>query len=259
MSDDLERSLPSTRGEGPSPAFVDSLRERIIAESPGAQRRDEPPLTNIEFLPLKEQRMSNLRMVIVGLAAAAIVVVAGFIATGTGADGDNQLIADKPDDSTSTTAAPTTSTTAATTTSTTAAVDRVTIEGTIDVDLVDGELIDGTGTGTFVVTEGAETLGCSSGTIEEVYFFQAQVTRVMTCTSGTRAGAFTIGANGQMDGSLSEWEIEAATGDFVGLSGSGPYDGRDVFLDEESFGNPIYVWVPQSEYSDSMTGSIDFE
>ena len=90
------------------------------------------------------------------------------------------------------------------------------------------------------------------------YSFQASVDKVMTCTSGARTGTFTVSAGiGPPFGG--SWEVTDATGDFVGLSGSGAYYGRDIYLDETNFSNPIYVFVQESEYSDTNTGTIEFD
>ncbi len=71
----------------------------------------------------------------------------------------------------------------------------MTIEGSTDVDLVDGELVVGSG----------------SGVVE----------KVMTCISGAKTGTFTISSTTQTTGG--GWQITDATGDFVGLSGTGAY------------------------------------
>ncbi|MGI9608302.1 MAG: pyridoxal phosphate-dependent decarboxylase family protein, partial [Acidimicrobiales bacterium] len=137
-------------------------------------------------------------------------------------------------------------------------VGDVTIETSISVDLVEGERVDGTGSGTFAVTGGAGSLGCSAGTVAEVYSFQVSVEKVMTCTGGPRAGTFTISAGGALPGgAASTWEIVDSTGDFAGLTGSGPYLGRDVELDETT-ANPIYVFASVSEYTDEIVGTIEF-
>jgi hypothetical protein len=134
----------------------------------------------------------------------------------------------------------------------------VTIETTISVDFAEGERVVGTGSGTFVVTNGAGSLGCSAGTVEETYSFQLVVDKVLTCTSGPRAGTLTLNAGGNPVGnSVSDWQVSDATGDFAGITGSGPYTGRAVEQDETG-SNPIYVFETVSEYTDEIVGTIQF-
>jgi hypothetical protein len=45
-------------------------------------------------------------------------------------------------------------------------------------------------------------------------------------------------------------------GDFVGLTGSGPYYGRDVVTDETT-PNPIYVFETVDAYTDEIIGTIE--
>ncbi|MGI9610653.1 MAG: hypothetical protein ACR2NL_10220 [Acidimicrobiia bacterium] len=131
---------------------------------------------------------------------------------------------------------------------------RVTIETTINVDLVEGERVVGTGSGSFEVTDGAGFLGCTAGTVQESYSFQVSVDKILTCVSGERTGTFTISGGGQVN----LWDIEDATGDFVGLSGSGAYHGRGIYLDETE-PNPIYVFEVRESYTDTITGQMTFE
>jgi hypothetical protein len=135
---------------------------------------------------------------------------------------------------------------------------NVTIEGTIDIEVVEGERVVGSGSGSFVVTSGADFLGCTAGTIEETYRFQAQVDKVMTCTSGPSVGTFTISAGGgtAILNAGGSWDVGGATGDFVGLTGSGPYYGRDVVTDETA-PNPIYVFETVDAYTDEIIGTIE--
>lgn len=82
-----------------------------------------------------------------------------------------------------------------------------------------------TQTGSFVVDEGAELLGCSSGSLWQRGGPQG-VTNTFTCEDGDREGTFTFnwtivdGAKGpgQDNG---PWSVLAATGDFVSLAGDG--------------------------------------
>lgn len=76
--------------------------------------------------------------------------------------------------------------------------------------------------GTFDVTEGADLLGCSSGTFVDEFVAEDSVLKIMTCTSGDNAGTFTTDFD--PDG---PWSIVEPTGDFVGLTGSGDFSNVD--------------------------------
>jgi hypothetical protein len=86
--------------------------------------------------------------------------------------------------------------------------------------------------GTFEVTEGADTLGCSSGTWEDARNDEAgdlqSVSKFMTCSKGD-TGTFTINYvpggydSGQSGSSDGPWHIEDATADFTGLQGEGDH------------------------------------
>jgi hypothetical protein len=78
--------------------------------------------------------------------------------------------------------------------------------------------------GTFEVTEGADTLGCSNGTSVDTLDGATQdLIKVMTCSDGT--GTFTAYidtdvVHGDQEG---PWHIEGATADFAGLQGEGDF------------------------------------
>ncbi len=264
FSERLERDLRHIADKAtPSSTAWEAIQTRIEEQAD----HPEVEITMLEPNPKPDHRIRTLIL----SAAAMLLIVGGLYAALGGGDDSRLRIADTP----TSTAAPATttqsvadsvdtptSTTAPTTTQPVTNVDRIEIEGSIDVAMADGELVVGSGTGIFDVTTGAEALGCASGTVEETYSFQTKVIKVMTCTSGARTGTFTIDAGGGLPGGAgpgSTWEILDATGDFVGLTGSGPYVGRDILQDEVHFPNPIYIFEPQSEYSDTMTGVIEFE
>lgn len=79
--------------------------------------------------------------------------------------------------------------------------------------------------GTFVVAEGAELLGCRSGSVEHADGIPNS-TEVFTCEDGDSAGTLTIvwtvipesEGPGDFNG---PWEVLDATGDFAGLTGGG--------------------------------------
>ncbi len=79
--------------------------------------------------------------------------------------------------------------------------------------------------GTFVVSEGADLLGCSSGSVEQVEGIP-RITQAFTCENGDREGTFTFAWSvipesegpGDFNG---PWEVLDAAGDFAGLTGDG--------------------------------------
>jgi hypothetical protein len=81
--------------------------------------------------------------------------------------------------------------------------------------------------GTFDVTEGADVLGCTAGTFEDMEPSGVDIDRVMTC-SDPDAGTFTIAFDpgGYADGPGADangpWRV-ADAGDFAGLQGEGDW------------------------------------
>ena len=84
-------------------------------------------------------------------------------------------------------------------------------------------------TGTFEVTEGADVLGCSSGTFVDAGSPTDGIQRVYTCDSGSNEGSFTASftfvANGSSDssGDNGTWSVVEGSDDFDGLQGSGDW------------------------------------
>jgi hypothetical protein len=81
--------------------------------------------------------------------------------------------------------------------------------------------------GTFEVMEGADTLGCSSGTFVDVPNPIGELKRVMTC-SGPNTGTFThtfdvVGSYSGPGDQNGPWLMLDATGDFTGLQGGGDW------------------------------------
>ena len=112
-----------------------------------------------------------------------------------------------------------------------------------------------TGTGPFDVTEGADTLGCSSGTVADQGVIEdslpdLRVNRVWTCTSGDREGTFTASVvlSAASDFNVSEWEIIESTGDFAGLQGTG--EGQAVNLSPDADGG--------LSFTDNYSGEIEY-
>ena len=77
--------------------------------------------------------------------------------------------------------------------------------------------------GTFEVSEGADELGCSSGTFVDEEAGDG-VNKVSRCADGERSGTFTIYFEPPADERVSSpWRVVAATGDFSGLEGEGDF------------------------------------
>lgn len=106
-------------------------------------------------------------------------------------------------------------------------------------------------TGTFEVTEGADVLGCSSGTFVDEFIAQGDIMRVHACDSGSNEGAFTFSfdlagtATGEGDDG-GAWSVEEGSDDFLGLEGSG-----DWFVDW-AIADPdigVSTWTGDIEYT----------
>lgn len=96
MADDLELMMRSIEGEAPSPDFVATLRQRIVAEAEAitsAIDDGDQPVVEIDLRPQAEERtMTTTRWMLAGLAAAAIALIVGFMAlSGDGDDGGLEL------------------------------------------------------------------------------------------------------------------------------------------------------------------------
>ncbi len=84
------------------------------------------------------------------------------------------------------------------------------------------------GTGTFEVHQGADIVGCEAGSFADEDL-AANIERTLTCELGERTGTFTVQFRPEPDESgepgefTSEWTVEGATGDFVGLQGGGDW------------------------------------
>jgi CubicO group peptidase (beta-lactamase class C family) len=79
--------------------------------------------------------------------------------------------------------------------------------------------------GTFEVTEGADVLGCSSGTFVDTPTTANAIHKEFTCQSGTTSGTFTA----EFFPPSGPWKIVDATDDFSGLSGAGNFA---LFMDD---------------------------
>ena len=99
--------------------------------------------------------------------------------------------------------------------------------------------------GTFEVTEGADTLGCSNGTYEDTFDEATEdVSKLMTCSEpGT--GTFTMifdpdgydSGPGERNG---PWGIADATADFTGLNGEGDFwmiDDAETYAGDIEYGS----------------------
>jgi hypothetical protein len=72
--------------------------------------------------------------------------------------------------------------------------------------------------GTFEVNEGADVLGCSSGTFADSQT-ESGLHKEFTCESGTKTGTFTA----EFSPPSGPWKIVDATDEFSGLSGEGDF------------------------------------
>ncbi len=170
------------------------------------------------------------RQAIVALATVTL----GIVATACGSDTDaNSAATDESaaatDNAPASTDTPTiTSDAAPTTDSVPAGPEPVASDVVIDIFLhLSGERED---TGTFVVSDGGDALGCDDGR----FYLSAddQNLAFMTCETGSNTGEFkmsidpTLGADETFTGT---WTIVSGTGDFETLSGGGAFeDVRDV-------------------------------
>lgn len=73
--------------------------------------------------------------------------------------------------------------------------------------------------GTFEVTDGADVLGCSSGTFVDTPTAPGTIHKEFTCESGTKTGTFTA----EFSPDRGFWKMVDATNDFSGLSGEGDF------------------------------------
>jgi hypothetical protein len=83
-------------------------------------------------------------------------------------------------------------------------------------------------TGTFEVTQGADVLGCSSGTFVDSGNPDSGIERVYTCDSGSNEGSFTTGFTFDFEAFTDErqngtWSVVEGSDDFDGLQGSGDW------------------------------------
>jgi hypothetical protein len=82
--------------------------------------------------------------------------------------------------------------------------------------------------GTFEVTEGADVLGCSSGTFVDSGSPNERIQRVYTCDSGSNEGSFTASFNFDATETFTEsdngtWTVVEGSDDFVDLQGNGDW------------------------------------
>jgi hypothetical protein len=101
--------------------------------------------------------------------------------------------------------------------------------------------------GTFEVTEGAELLGCVSGSFVDTISASGDF-KELTCESGERSGTFTIEfdpPNVWMAEPSGPWTVKEGTDDFSGLSGGGEF--QAVFDLEDQSG--VSTYTGEIEYS----------
>lgn len=94
MADDLELRMRSIGGEGPSPEFVATLRERVLAEAamrrrPAPQDTNDPTMEDIMLSPERnDSPTTSRRWTMIAAAVAALALVGGLVYAGTRADED---------------------------------------------------------------------------------------------------------------------------------------------------------------------------
>lgn len=103
--------------------------------------------------------------------------------------------------------------------------------------------------GTFEVTEGADILGCSSGTFVDEFETSININRVMTCDAGSNDGTFTVafaleGVEAGPGDDNGPWSVVEASGDFVGLQGAGDWS---LVVDDADQG--VETWTGDIEYT----------
>ena len=77
--------------------------------------------------------------------------------------------------------------------------------------------------GTFEVTEGADSLGCATGTFVDGAGDE-EIEKTFTCTDGSREGTFTaLITLPSEEGEQTPWRVASATADFTGLEGDGEF------------------------------------
>lgn len=106
-------------------------------------------------------------------------------------------------------------------------------EGTINIETEVPPPSEGrTPAGTFVVDQGADVLGCSSGSVVQGPSPQG-IFNAFTCEDGDREGTFTFvwsiidGSDGPGDFN-GPWSVLDTTGDFAGLTGEGLWSGVNL-------------------------------
>ncbi|MBT8241840.1 MAG: hypothetical protein KJN63_11495, partial [Acidimicrobiia bacterium] len=94
MADDLNRLMDAIDGEGPSPEFVATLRERIVAETATNTPPVDDVIVELDLQAQTEEHVSTpARWALVGIAAAAIAVIVSYAAlNGSGRNGELDTI-----------------------------------------------------------------------------------------------------------------------------------------------------------------------
>ncbi|MBN4047588.1 hypothetical protein JYT71_01120 [Acidimicrobiaceae bacterium AH-315-P05] len=109
MADDLELHVLSIEGEGPSPDFVANLRKWLVAEMTETEdvADDELVVAVVLGPDEKERSMTRARKTLLGSAAAAIALIAGFIIlSGDGDEFEVETITTSDESTTTTVSVP---------------------------------------------------------------------------------------------------------------------------------------------------------
>lgn len=177
----------------------------------------------------------------VALVGTALALIAASCSSG-GAETPVEAVAQEPPTEAVTAPAPTP-------TATPEPAPEPATEGAVTIAAVadfTGEVV----VGTFVVNEGDEILGCFAGRFEDVGG-PLGVDRTLSCDTGSRSGSITVRFEpeeapgpGDLNG---PWDVRGATGDFVGLAGSGDFSvtfsadgssGTESLTGEIAYGDP---------------------
>ena len=177
----------------------------------------------------------------------AILMAVSLTAAGCSSDSDDApevSEATTPSNPVTTVASePTTTTVKNTTTSVVVDADRVAFETEVDFSTRPV-------TGTFEVTEGADVLGCSSGTFEDSGSPTDGVQRVMTCDSGSNEGSFSVALTFEaIAGTVSDngtWSVAEGSDDFDGLQASGDWS---IVYDQTGGGSGVGAWTGDINYT----------
>ncbi|NNF55554.1 MAG: hypothetical protein HKN03_14060 [Acidimicrobiales bacterium] len=104
MADDLEVMMRYVEGEGPSPEFVATLRERIVAETASPENAaDDERVFEINVQPPPPDHVTTTRRQWILVAVATIIVIVGFLALSRGSNDRRLDTVNPPEEQTTST------------------------------------------------------------------------------------------------------------------------------------------------------------